>query len=873
MTPISASALNPSKSVDLELVDTNLANASPRIHGVLERVRKKVAPVWPLKDYVAVNPYLGFSDRKFLAARSELRSVSDIESLMDAGYYRQQYAAGTFLKADINTAIDELVADDVQGAERLSVNDVVSFLQQQPDQDLQAGHAQSRLNGGRRVIRTISETIDEYGTADWSRVVGEEISKHCAAHYDDGQASWSSPWRELPLYLAWRSSAQHDRAFELLGVSGFRKLVQQLPLDPAAAVSSLLERLKVPVDLWDEFLLCQALAMPGWSGWTNYQTQQAEARGEQCQDFAGLLAMRLAYEYALSVRLGVAVDWNSVARVQARVTDSTRQATDEALLVFAALRSCEVAYRRKLLGDLACQLQESADESAETLRESGQQLRKLAQMVFCIDVRSERFRRHIESACDEIETFGFAGFFGLPIEYVPLGETCGTSQVPALISPHFKVFEEVHSEQPDANHAAIERRAAIRWLRKSWKEFQTSATSCFAFVETTGFCYGVKLLGRMLGIGGGSNARFDGVAARDRSQLGPTLRGLNQQGVKTSAQADLAEAMLRNLGLSEDFARLVVICGHGSQTDNNPLQAGLDCGACGGHSGEANARFAAQLLNQKYIRQALAERGIEIPDDVHFLAAVHNTTTDVLSFHDVQDVPESHAGDLRALETHASLATQQTRNERMPLLAAEDSDDVLRRSRDWSEVRPEWGLAGNAAFIAAPRTLTSSISLAGRSFLHSYDHRRDPGYSILEQIMTAPMVVAHWINMQYYASTVDPEHFGSGSKAVHNVVGRFGIFSGNGSELMTGLPWQSVHDGCDYQHDPLRLLVVLAAPRTAIESIVAKHELIANLLTNGWLQLIAIEDETCYRFTETRTWEELSAGLVTRDTLIADSCV
>ena len=59
--------------------------------------------------------------------------------------------------------------------------------------------------------------------------------------------------------------------------------------------------------------------------------------------------------------------------------------------------------------------------------------------------------------------------------------------------------------------------------------------------------------------------------------------------------------------------------------------------------------------------------------------------------------------------------------------------------------------------------------------------------------MTAPMIVAHWINMQYFASTVDNDHFGSGNKTIHNVVGRFGILSGNGGDLMTGLPWQSLH--------------------------------------------------------------------------------
>ena len=89
--------------------------------------------------------------------------------------------------------------------------------------------------------------------------------------------------------------------------------------------------------------------------------------------------------------------------------------------------------------------------------------------------------------------------------------------------------------------------------------------------------------------------------------------------------------------------------------------------------------------------------------------------------------------------------------------------------------------------------------------------------------MTAPVVVANWINMQYYASTVDQEHSGSGDKTIHNVVGNFGIFSGNGGDLQTGLPWQSIHDGEQYQHDPVRLLVVIAASRESIDRILAAH--------------------------------------------------
>ncbi len=197
----------------------------------------------------------------------------------------------------------------------------------------------------------------------------------------------------------------------------------------------------------------------------------------------------------------------------------------------------------------------------------------------------------------------------------------------------------------------------------------------------------------------------------------------------------------------------------------------------------------------------------------------------------------------------------------MPILASDSIADLMRRAADWSEVRPEWGLAGNAAFIAAPRSLTKNANLNGQSFLHSYDHQSDPDGAVLETIMTAPMIVAHWINMQYYASTVDNVHFGSGHKTIHNVVGRFGILSGNGGDLMTGLPWQSLHSGEDYQHSPMRLQAVIAAPRTSIEKVIEKHEVVANLLAGGWLHLIALDGDVTYRYAEDGSWQAIHSAI------------
>ena len=157
-------------------------------------------------------------------------------------------------------------------------------------------------------------------------------------------------------------------------------------------------------------------------------------------------------------------------------------------------------------------------------------------------------------------------------------------------------------------------------------------------------------------------------------------------------------------------------------------------------------------------------------------------------------------------------------------------------------MRPEWGLADNAAFIVAQRARTRHINLGGRSFLHDYDWRLDEDLSVLTLIMTAPMVVTHWISMQYHASTVDNQRYGSGNKVLHNVVGgRLGVFEGNGGDLRIGLPKQSLHDGQTLRHTPLRLSVFIEAPCLSIDTVMARHETVRHLVENGWLHLFRLD--------------------------------
>ncbi len=813
---------------------------------LLKSVSEVIVPVWPLKDYVAVNPYSGISARPFLDARAFLKVFSDCETLMPLEHYAHQYQLGRFGAADIEAAIGELQSIGIGTPRPMSAQAIEQQLKQTTVSPGATEVISSNSNSNRR-LRSLSETYDRHSDVNWTEAIRDEVSKLCAAHYDEGEAEWSSPWKQLPLYQAWRSASVHDRNIEALGMSGFRRFVARLPHTAEAAILHCLNLLGVPQQLWEAFLLCQAFTIPGWSAWAKYKDTQGEsALGN---DLVGLLAVRLAYDAALCEAFAFSVQWSSFNHTEAAVFQSpTSEAGDDSLLRYTLLRASEISYRNQLLASLSVGIPTASK-------------RNLAQVVFCIDVRSERYRRHLEAMTPEIETFGFAGFFGMPLEFVPLGDRQGNSHVPVLLKPQFQLHEGLQDTESPREAKAIADRTTARTWRNLIKRFQTSSIGCFSFVETTGLWYGLKLAGRLAGFGQQRSPQFDGLSGQDCLHLGPTLRGLNHQGITTTRQIELAESMLKNLGLTKDFAPLVVFCGHASQTENNPLSAGLDCGACGGHSGEPNARFAAMLLNQTYIRQGLAERGIEIPADTYFLAGLHHTTTDQIEYFDLADIPESHRGEFRELVNCSKFASQRTRRERMPIVASKTTSDLLRRARDWSEVRPEWGLAGNAAFIVAPRSMTRNVHLDGRSFLHSYDHRSDPNGEVLETIMTAPMIVAHWINMQYYASTVDDDHFGSGNKTVHNVVGGFGILSGNGGDLMTGLPWQSLHTGDHYQHLPMRLQAVIAAPRDSIDRVIEKHQVVANLVTGGWLHLIAIDQGDAYRYAADGSWQQVDTSM------------
>jgi hypothetical protein len=339
---------------------------------------------------------------------------------------------------------------------------------------------------------------------------------------------------------------------------------------------------------------------------------------------------------------------------------------------------------------------------------------------------------------------------------------------------------------------------------------------------------------------------------------------ITRTGFTLDEQILTVDTALRMMGLTRNFARLVLFCAHGSTTDNNPYESALDCGACGGNEGKPNARVLAMMANNTKVRERLIKMGIEIPSDTHFIAGQIDTTTDEVHLFDLEDAPPTHRADLARLQEDLKEAAALTSQERcgrfpdlrQPLEGNKARALVRRRSADWSQIRPEWGLSGNAVFIVGRREMTKGLDLQGRAFLHSYDHREDPSGRLLEVLLTGPQVVAQWINMEHYFSAVDNEVYGSGSKIYHNVVGRVGIMSGPWSDLRLGLARQTVLNGDVPYHEPMRLLTIVEAPRERIEKLIARHELLQHYYRNEWVHLVAFDpgDGLWYRYRPKGEW-------------------
>ena len=480
----------------------------------------------------------------------------------------------------------------------------------------------------------------------------------------------------------------------------------------------------MPAEAHEAYLTALLMSINGWASWCAYQRWQARLEQRDDAQIVHLLAVRLAWEWLLHEgHPGLAVaDKLSVAwRTSNGVIEQAESALQHDWLWQAAL---ERSYQSPLCQGLMTAQAPIADSTAPAV-----------QAVFCIDVRSEVFRRALEATSPTVQTLGFAGFFAMFVEYRPLGSDMVRPQLPGLLAPGLCITDECDEcDAPGLAEVLADRRKKNLLWRQQWQSFRGGAGSTFSFVESCGLLYAGKLLKRSFGAEAAPpTVEQTGLTVDQRNKLRPRLP--SRGGPDLEARVSSAATALSAMGLTTGYARLILMAGHGSTSANNPHAAGLDCGACGGQTGEVNARVLSGALNDNGIRKALHSRGISVPASTLFVAGLHNSTTDAVVLHEPQNLPASHND-----------AVQQMLN--------------------------------------------------GRSFLHDYRTKLAPTLGVLELIMTAPMVVTNWINLQYHASTVDNRRHGCGNKVLHNVGGgHLGVFEGNGGDLRIGLPKQSPHVG------------------------------------------------------------------------------
>ncbi|MEJ1355307.1 MAG: DUF2309 domain-containing protein [Candidatus Sedimenticola sp. (ex Thyasira tokunagai)] len=482
-----------------------------------------------------------------------------------------------------------------------------------------------------------------------------------------------------------------------------------------------------------------------------------------------------------------------------------------------------------------------------------------AQLVFCMDDREEGFRRHLEEIDPSVETFGAAAHFAVPHLSRAYGSEKVTALCPVGVVPLQEVREQVLPEQQAAGDRRLERAAdRTRFIDVVHQESRRNLFSTLPLMAAAAPAALFTLIGKVFAPLG-----FARLVERLRINYeGKVDTGIEfcaeeggevpspeqpQQGFTDDEQLNRVETLLRNIGLVDGFAPLVVIMAHGSSSQNNPHLAAYDCGACSGRHSGPNARLVCAMANRPEIRARLAEQGINIPSDTWFLAGEHNTCTEGIEWYDLNLLPEVLSGNLKRLRQALVETSERHARERCRRLAsapdaptnAQALKHIVSRAYDFSQARPELGHATNAAAFIGRRTMSRGTFYDRRVFLISYDYTTDPTGEVLERLLLANGPVGAGISLEYYFSTVDNDNYGCGSKITHNITGMFGVMDGAGSDLRTGLPKQMIEI-----HEAMRLQIVVEASIEMLTKIYTRQPPLQELIGNGWLLVSAMDPET-----------------------------
>jgi hypothetical protein len=732
---------------------------------------------------------------------------------------------------------------------------------------------------------------------DSDLLVNGLLIRFCAAFLDQGLAGWTLPDRDRGFFHAFCSLYRQPGGppdLWLRDLAAELARLQDSGVSPLESIAESLERLGVAETEWEDYISATFLALRGWGG----MIQETELRGDRVAypsppgSLVGFLAVRLLLEqralaHVARETLGFHGALNELrAAVQGMITSHTRPGVEQRAFQMFQLAQLLGWSPRDLHGltkrdwsELAAEIEDFSNierrrifHGAYERRYREQVLDGLSvyarrgprpmpsprfQVVCCLDEREESFRRHLEEVAPNAETFGTAGFYAVAMYYRGAADAHFVPLCPVVIKPQHWVEEQVVDglDEEHRRKATIRRTlgTAFHRIHVGSRTFVLGA----ALAAGMGVLAAIPLVGRVL---------FPRRAARVRRQLEqlvrtpPTTRLRLERveptpgpepgrlGFSLEEMTNSAERVLRDIGLTSGFARLVVLLGHGSHSMNNPHESAHDCGACGGAVGGPNGRAIAQILNDPRVRERLAGRGLPIPAETVFVGGLHNTCNEYVKFADTDLVPESHRRELDEIHDLIELTLERNAHERarrfesapLGISFADARRHMDARAEDLAQVRPEWGHATNSVCIVGRRSRTRGLFLDRRAFLTSYDPTQDDAdAAILTRTLQAVIPVCGGISLEYYFSHIDPTGWGCGTKLPHNITSLLGVMDGAASDLRTGLPWQMVEI-----HEPVRILFVIETQPEILLRIMDRHEAIGRICRNDWVQVATLDPES-----------------------------
>jgi hypothetical protein len=753
-------------------------------------------------------------------------------------------------------------------------------------------------------IRPRDAVLAEHGI-DMDLIIHPPLIRLTGAFVDQGIAYWPMPLREEGLLRATRKIMPQPLAIfpaRLSGVAAAFRQQEAKNMDAESVVLDALEILAVFPGDWEEYLIAELVALPGWAGLVRQlEVDPTLAPHDRVRcSLMEFLALRLTYTIvALQDITGDTTTWRSfcvppphidpltpIARLfdaaqLTGISSDVLKALPEAGFTRLSdeLHACNELERRRLL-HIAYERRHERQILIPLSKframppQEPKNDRLAAQAIFCIDEREESIRRALEEVDPAIETYGAAGFFGCAIDYAGIDDAHGVSLCPVVVKPAHAV-----REQPVADHSHIdEKRQSLRraWASVMRGSYVSSRSLVRGWVSTAclGFLSLFPLVLRVLRplefarLMEKLNSLFlpeprtellftqDGEASKDATT------GL-LAGFGTQEKVDRVASVLGPAGLHKGHARIVVVLGHGSTSLNNPHESAHDCGACGGRRGGPNARLFAAMANRPPVREGLRAKGIIIPDDTWFVGGYHDTCNDNIDLYDLEAVPETHRSDLARVRQSLDKARALSAHERARRFeaalpnrnAATGLRHVQERAEQLGEPRPEYGHCTNSVAIVGRRDTTRGLFFDRRAFLVSYDAPKDPENKALAAVLGAVIPVCGGISLEYYFSFVDNEGYGCGTKLPHNVTGLVGVMNGFQGDLRTGLPLQMVEI-----HEPVRILFVVETTPQRVLSVIHANPLLTEFLENRWIRLATIDPEDSHIeiYRGKGQWEPLS---------------